>query len=403
MGIGDYLMFKAGDTMDKKKVLFISVHPAQYRDPVLESINQYQDIELYVLTLHQVASTHKEWNIKNKFNFSNKFAGKGIQIPVFGELNFDIIKEIRTIKPDMVIIPGHYPASYFMGILYSLWKKIPYIYMADTVALHEKSKESKNKKTLYRHLVQYILNKANAIWTTGKAGKDFFVSQGISEHKIFEGLYTLDVNAIKQFYLEEPSLIMRREIRQRLNVADNDTVFLFVGKLIPSRNVMNFVKAMVDTKKRTGKCSAIIIGDGPDTTELKNYILQNKLEYIKHIEAVTYEELSGYYNACDIYVHPGSEPYSLALVEAVIAKKHVITTSEVGAAYDYVKNGYNGDVIPNHSIEALVENMLKIQNQTPDVKGIEDMYQYAVNERDVNWATKQLYAGIMYSEKDLMK
>jgi len=75
---------------------------------------------------------------------------------------------------------------------------------------------------------------------------------------------------------------------------------------------------------------------------------------------------ASYYKVCDVFVLPavflnGScEPWGLVINEAIAFGKPVVTTYAVGAAYDLVRDDYNGYVVKNKDIGELYEALYKI-------------------------------------------
>ena len=69
-------------------------------------------------------------------------------------------------------------------------------------------------------------------------------------------------------------------------------------------------------------------------------------------------DLGAYYEAADVFVFVGRhEPMGFALVEACAFCLPVITSTEVGAAHDYVRDQVNGWVIKSSERDKLVEAM----------------------------------------------
>ena len=141
----------------------------------------------------------------------------------------------------------------------------------------------------------------------------------------------------------------------------------------------------------------LIIGDGPETEIVEDFLSKNKEIGVRHIGAVTFEELYPYYGCSDAYIHPGAEPYSLALVEAVIAGKPVVSTNEVGSVYDYVKNCYNGFIVSNNDVVALTEAIVNMGKSYILEVNVKEMQKFAVNQRSKLWATNQLMSAINLS------
>ena len=100
----------------------------------------------------------------------------------------------------------------------------------------------------------------------------------------------------------------------------------------------------------------LIVGDGPFINECKD--LAKKID-IKNIHFMGYVDAKAYcYKACDVFVLPSIllddhqyEAWGLVINEAMAFGKPIITTDAVGAAEDLVKDGYNGYIVKNKSVE----------------------------------------------------
>lgn len=317
----------------KKKILYISMHPAPYRDPVIEKLDEFH--ELTVLSLFDIPSSHTEWNKSEQLPYNNIYLGKGVNVSCFGKLQLDIIRYLREFRGDLMIVPGYVPLTCLCAILYAKIYKIPYIYAADTVDLPL----DKTRKPKLNMVAKWCIKNSKALWVTGLAGRKTFEKTGYDGKYIAEGYYTLDSFKLRDRY-QCITAQQKCEWRNDYCIKETEKLFLFVGKLIPSRDVGRMLHIVKTARKLHPNIKLMIIGDGPE-----KYIVDQMIKecpWIINIPRVPYEELCKFYAIADCYLYVGSEPYSLALVEAVIADLPVISSDTVGAAYDYIINGVNG-------------------------------------------------------------
>lgn len=346
----------------KKKILYISMHPAPYRDPVIERLSK--EYEVAVLSLYDIPTSHAEWNKQLHLPYKNTYLSKGIQLPVVGKLQLDILRYLKEYRGELIIIPGYVPATCLFAIMYANIHKIPYIYAADTADLPLDSAHRHS----FNRIAKWCIRKSSALWVTGIAGRKTFEQIGYDGRDIIEGYYTLDNLKLRERY-KSISNQQKSSWRNEYGIADNDKVFLFVGKLIPNRQIERMLRIVSLVHESHPDIKLLIIGDGPQKQIVDH--MSEKNSWIINIPRVPYEELYQFYAMADAYLYVGAEPYSLAVVEAVIADLPVIASDTVGAAYDYVLDGVNGYV--NKSDDEFVKAMEAVMNNQIE---IEQMVQY---------------------------
>lgn len=342
-----------------KKICYISFHPAPYRDPVIGVLNKKYD--LTVLTMSEIPSTHTEWEKNACLPYPNVYLGRVWRIPKLGEYHTRIFKELRKQKWDLMIIPGHYPLTCMLALIYANIHHILYIYAADSAVFPE---EEENLDVNF--LVRCFVRKAKAVWVPGKAGARRMELLGKQKKDILLGSYVLDNKSLRNRYKDTPD---HKKIRESLRIREKDFLFLFVGKLIPDRNIELMLKCFDKAFQKNCNIRLVVIGDGPDNEMVNEYEL---CEWLLHIERLPYEKLSDYYVASDAYVYTGREPYSLALAEAVIAGLPVVTTKTVGAAYDFVVDGHNGYLLDARE-EIFVAHILKVADHVLETEKISEI------------------------------
>lgn len=141
---------------------------------------------------------------------------------------------------------------------------------------------------------------------------------------------------------------------------------MYVGRLVKRKGVDYLIKAFAKLKNEINDVVLIIIGRGECRDELellaKNLNIEDSVYFMGYVED---ELLPAYYLLCNICVVPSitygmADPWVLVVNEAMYFGKPVIATDAVGAAFDMVKDGENGFMVPEKDSEALYEAMKKI-------------------------------------------
>jgi 1,2-diacylglycerol 3-alpha-glucosyltransferase len=108
-----------------------------------------------------------------------------------------------------------------------------------------------------------------------------------------------------------------------------------------------------------------LAGDGPERQNIQDYIevlgLQDHVRLLGH---VSYRELPAIYSGADVYLQPSlSEPWGLAVNEAMASCLPVVVSDRCGCHEDLVREGVNGYTFDPLSDESLVEAMEKMWEQ----------------------------------------
>jgi rhamnosyl/mannosyltransferase len=161
--------------------------------------------------------------------------------------------------------------------------------------------------------------------------------------------FGVDLEKFKKFDLEKV-----QKIKEKYG-----NFVLFVGRLNYYKGLRYLIEAMKDVK-----ANLVIIGEGPEKSNLISQISKLKLENeIFLLPFQPEEELINFYHACDVFVLPSifkSEAFGLVLIEAMACGKPVIST-ELGTGTSFVnRDGVTGFVVPPRNAKALAEAINKI-------------------------------------------
>jgi glycosyltransferase involved in cell wall biosynthesis len=203
-------------------------------------------------------------------------------------------------------------------------------------------------------ILPWFLKKADVIVTYGNFHKNFYVSTlGINPHKIF---IAPNSSIIPEDEAESEKRM--KLLKARLGL-EGKKVVLYVGRLEKRKNVDILIKAFAQLK-RDDVC-LLIIGDGELRSHLKKLCKQLKVRNVYFLGKIERNKLPPYYRLCDVFVYPTArEPWGLAINEAMQFGKPVITTPRVAAAYDLIKQGINGFIVPENDSQALAKAIGKI-------------------------------------------
>ncbi len=356
-----------------KKILIVAPHFAPYRDDIFLKLLETEKYKIKFL-ITKGNSNHTEWNYKGRgFDYIQSSSGKD-----YGSLGYlyDAYKELLvSFNPDIVLTCGELINIIYLKIHYKN-KKI--IYISDQMKVGRSQ-----RNILRKMLLKSVYRLADGFYVPGIAGKKYF-EKFVDTSRIRMGCYTNDVERI----LEASKRFNRKRERKKLGIAEDDYVFLFVGKLIPNREIDKILSIAKEFGKKSGNVKFLIIGDGPETFRVKNYMSEGKVNVV-YIPKVSLDELEKVYVVSDAYLYLGWEPYSLALYEAAILGLPVIANAEIGAVYDCVKDDINGKAIDKFDLDRVL-NACRRAVYGEFNQGAERMKRFIYEERGTKWAAEQL-------------
>jgi len=105
----------------------------------------------------------------------------------------------------------------------------------------------------------------------------------------------------------------------------------------------------------------VLVGDGPLRKQLEH--LASSLEIRDRVNFLGLQgriEVRQLLHDCEIFVLPSrSEPFGIAIVEAMACKKPVVATT-AGGIPEIIDNGKNGILVPSDDVEALADALITI-------------------------------------------
>lgn len=153
-------------------------------------------------------------------------------------------------------------------------------------------------------------------------------------------------------------------IRTKYNIAADDPVILFVGRLTPTKNIHSLISAFRIVKARIPRAKLIIVGGSYDK-RYAEYLMRDCDPGVIFAGFVPDDDLPDYYAACDVYATCSLvEGFNLPLVEAQVCGKPVVAF-DIGPHKEVVKNGFLvTEEHLNEFGEALI-NILENLDKTP--------------------------------------
>lgn len=230
----------------------------------------------------------------------------------------------------------------------------------------------------YRYKKIYT-KKIDAIITPTKFYKEKLVEDGISEDKI---TYIHNFIDVTQYQVE----------------TGDKGYGLYIGRLSKEKGILDLMQAFKETKKG----ELYIAGDGPEKSEIQNFIKNNNLEKrVKLLGFLNKEQVIDVISKSRFVVLPSiwyeNCPYSI--LETLVVGKPVIG-SKIAGIPELVKDNKTGLLNDLGNIEQLTEKM-KILYKDADIA--RKMGEQARKDAIIEFDKKQYYNKIIKVYKDLIE
>jgi glycosyltransferase involved in cell wall biosynthesis len=122
---------------------------------------------------------------------------------------------------------------------------------------------------------------------------------------------------------------------------------LFAGRVVPEKNPIFFAEVCARVRRRLGRCSALILGEGREELKARmREIFQGAGVDFTFAGFIQHENLPDYYAQAKALLLPtAGDCWGVVLNEAMVAGTPVVTTPMTAAAGELVLHGRNGYVL----------------------------------------------------------
>jgi glycosyltransferase involved in cell wall biosynthesis len=329
------------------KVLVL--HPPMY--PINYDFYNYlgKNINLVIFQFGEYPNDHPTWSAKKLANkkkfFKLKIFGTGSD-SFRNQLYAFKIKEIISIKPDIVLSIAFWLPSFYYSIL-SKFCNFKFLILTNAIP----ASESNNSfmRTLYRKII--CIN-SDALISASNLTTKYLNSLSIST-KQYLSIQTIDTDIWQNQLLE---LDNKSQLREELKLPKNKTILLSVGNFILLKNWNSVFKQI----NYVNNCFYILIGSGELKEDYLQFITKNNLtDKVLIVSKKEQHELQKYYKASDIFIFPSfKDTFGFVVLEALASSIPVICSSKVGASC-LITNDYNGYIInPNENFDESISKCI---------------------------------------------
>lgn len=333
--------------MEYKKIAFVQTTLGHYHIPRMLTLAQYCRDAGFVFDNIELAGSINAypWFQTTEYSgFSN--------ISLFPDGQLETIPRKRMwlalkdclerLSPDVVFLAG-----YSLGVMRDAlgWcerKRIP------TVLISDSNQFDKKRYAPIEFMKRLIVKRFDAAFVAGQSSSRYIQNLGIPKERIVPGCDVVNIQGIAgQAQCNRENI---NQIREKWKLPSK--YFLFVGRLIPEKNVFRLLMAFenfLQHNEAKDGWHLVMCGSGPDQEKIDHIIGRLPLEHQSRIHSYGYVEpgsIVDFFSGASFFILPSvSEAWGLVVNEAMACSLPLILSNRAGSSYDLVSEGENGWII----------------------------------------------------------
>jgi len=264
---------------------------------------------------------------------------------------------IKT-KPDMV--HSHTPKAGIVGMFAAYLARVPHRF--HTVAGLPLLEAQGKKRAVLDFVEKLTYAFATKVYPNSEGLKEIILTNGYCKSDKLKVLANGSTNGINttHFSTAHFSFAEKEALKEKLEIQENDFVYIFVGRLVTDKGINELVAAFKKLKINHPNAKLLLVG--PLETELDplSSATLEAIENVKEIKAVGYQnDVRLYFAIANCLVFPSyREGFPNVVMQAGAMGLPSIVTN-INGCNEIIGKGENGLIIPTKEEKALLEAMLQ--------------------------------------------
>jgi glycosyltransferase involved in cell wall biosynthesis len=338
------------------RVTVVSPEPTPYRAPLFDLVAARPEVDLTVIYAAQTVAG-RTWSVQRRHR--SRFL-RGVIVPgVHRILHHDypvtpgIVRALRESRPDVVVVSGWSTFASQVAIVWCRVRGIPYLPLVES---HDLGPRSPWRQHVKRAVVPRVVRGAAGVLALGTASRRSLVERGARPESVYVFANTIDVPLWKE---RAKQLEQRRaELRARFGAGDRDVVVLSVARLGPEKGHDTLVEAVAATEDP--RLLLVLVGAGPERSAVEKRA--RELGVRLHLGGdLPARDVAEAYAAADVFALLSSrETWGVVVNEAAASGLPLVLSDRVGAAYDLLRDGENGFLVPAADVAATASAFVQL-------------------------------------------
>lgn len=275
------------------------------------------------------------------------FPGRDYWTLSYPKVRCALRRALEEITPDVVVLSGWAFKQSLVGLGWCLKRGVPRVIISDSQGMD-------NPQTAVKVWIKrFLLRWFQTGFVGGQPHVRYLATLGLVQERCFVGCDVVD----NDFFARESQRWKVRPHQDR-----NRGSILSCLRLLPRKNI----PAVLDVlSSRKSQWTWTIAGDGPQRPQIEQRVKALGMsEQVRLVGQVDYFDLPRLYGQADVYLQPSlSEPWGLAVNEAMASELPVVISNRCGCREDLVREGINGLIFDPAKPETLTVALDRLWSQ----------------------------------------
>ncbi|MDO8557211.1 MAG: glycosyltransferase family 4 protein [Candidatus Jorgensenbacteria bacterium] len=362
--------------MKKYRLAILVSHPIPYLVPLFRRLAESPDLDVMVYYCWNSGAGKEvydpgfgmkiKWDTPLLTGYSYKFlrniSPQKTSTKAWGEINPGIVKELLFGHYDALMVHGYMFVTDWLAFFTAWITRTPILLRGESHMLRPRPLWRK----IFKKLVFKLLFKGiSCFLTVGTLNREFYEYYGANPKKFFKVPYAVDERFMSAEAQKKNEY--REELKKELGIDAETVVISYVGKIFGGKGpgAFDLLKSFEIMENRD-KAALVFVGDGREKKILEEYVEKNAIPGVIFAGFKNQTELPKYYSATDILVAPSyTDQWGLGINEAMYFGTAIVSSDQVGAARDLVREGKNGNLFSPGDVAKLkkiLENLVRNKN-----------------------------------------
>ncbi|HEY0673582.1 MAG TPA: glycosyltransferase family 4 protein [Longimicrobiales bacterium] len=335
------------------RLAVIETHPVQYHAPVYRELQAGFGIDVTAIYASDFSVTGYRdpefgetfaWDTDLLAGYDHRFLttiARGGSRDAANVAAEGLQQALVDVQPDAILLTGYSPRFYRQAFRSALQVNVPVLFRAETT-------DHARKRNWLKHWVRdnalrYVYKRCAGLLYIGERSRAHYLRLGVDPDQLLFSPYCVDVRTFQCG--EEERAELRAGQRAQLDIAGDDLVVLFSGKLVARKDPARIIEAV---RLLTGGARPVVVflGSGALRSQLEVAASIDPPVQIRFAGFQNQGALSAYYHAADCLILPSveDETWGLVVNEALAHGLPAVVSNAVGCAPDLIDDGHTGAI-----------------------------------------------------------
>lgn len=240
---------------------------------------------------------------------------------------------------------------------------------------------------------------ATKVIPEGQGVKQILIQDHITR-KPLQVIHNGNINGIDTTYFSPEAVdISREQMRQQLQLTDEDFAFIFIGRIVRDKGMNELAQAMRKLQESHPQCKLILVGRFEAELDPLADGNEDFFKQSPNVRFVGYQsDVRPYLLAADALVFPSyREGFPNVVLQAGAMKLPSIVT-DINGCNEIIQNSINGVIIPPRDKESLINAMISFMESPEKIKNMaiqaRPLITSRYEQRDVWEALRKMYESL---------